>query len=146
MRHPGAGARPDNVGPSCTGSRREYGLNGRKRKAAWVPLAWVFGPVAAVAIALLLTRFTAAEVGPLALTTDFEGRDNVLLGSLFAQAAIVATLVAPTRRRVLRKRWQLVAIGLGLLAIAGLLCGARGVLFTFLLETALVASSPRKGF
>ncbi len=107
----------------------------------WTRLAWVLGLPAAVALALLLTRLTAAEVASLAPVSDFAGRDNVLAGALFAQGALSAAALAH-RRAPRRRRRQLVAIALGLLAIASLLFGARGVIFMLLFELAMLVSFP----
>lgn len=107
----------------------------------WIRLAWALGLPAALAVALLLTRLTAVEVASLAPVSDFGGRDNVLAGALFAQGALLAAALAH-RRAPRRRRRQLVAIALGLLAIASLLFGARGVIFMLLFELAVVVSFP----
>lgn len=104
----------------------------------------MLGIAAAATAAILLARLAGPEVASLAATTDFAGRDNVFFGMLFGQGAVAATLLARGRAPVRRRR-QLVAIGLGLLAIASLLFGARGVIFMLLLQVGLLASFPRKG-
>lgn len=128
-----------------TGQSRKDPLNARKRaRSTWTPMAWALALAAAAALAVLISRLAAAEVASLAAFTDFAGRDNVFFGTLFAQLAIATTLLARGARAPIRRRRQLVAIALGLLAIASLLFGARGVIFTTLMQIAWVCSFPRK--
>lgn len=112
-----------------------------RRAPAW---AWALAVLGAVAFAWGGAWMAGHEVAGLAATTDFDGSDNVFLGLLFGQGALMATWLA-RGRAALRRRRQLVAIALGLLAISSLLFGARGTIFMLLVEVAMLASFPRRG-
>jgi len=121
-------------------------LNTRKHtRNAWIPAAWLLGLLAAAAVAALACRLAAAEVASLALASDFDGNDNVFFGLLSGQGAVAATLLAHGRRAAVRRRRQLLAIGLGLLAIASLLWGALGLLVMLLTQGALIVSNMPHG-
>lgn len=117
----------------------------RSRSPAWSRWAWSAGTATAVAGTWLLARVAAPEVAGLAALTDFAGRDNVFLGVLAGLGAALAAYLARGGRAAVRRRRQLVAIALGLLAICSLLFGARGLILMLLLEVALAGSFPREG-
>ena len=140
MTHSGAAPR------GTAAPAREARLNTRKHtRNAWIPAAWLLGLLAAAAVAALACRLAAAEVASLALASDFDGNDNVFFGLLSGQGAVAATLLAHGRRAAVRRRRQLLAIGLGLLAIASLLWGALGLLVMLLTQGALIVSNMPHG-